>query len=410
MSKASKFRTIDGVYEFMPAEVIEVLYEESYANSSNINQLVYPIRVKLLNSISIDDDKTKNTFIAIPLNTTLVKIPIVGEIVLLYKSVNSSASGTKHSSTIYYIDTVGLQNQVNHNSLPTVSKIISNQTTPNSTNTTSYLNAAAGGVISIKDNSNNLLDSNFTENSLSKPLQHYIGDTLILGRYGQSLRFSTTPKSTSNFSKRPNWTGTDHTAPITILRNTRQNKRTGYQNDYQTEDFTNDDNLIVMASGQKLRFTQSSNTKSAALKNSLNSWVTEQWGITPQVLISSGRIVFNSTQKEILAFAKNGIALSSDSSIALDAQGTITLEGSKIELGATAVDRAVLGDSFNIWMNSLINALGSVIVTVPNATPLNPNVPLVTTSPLSLSPSWPAILSVLSQLPAQLSNSVYVKR
>lgn len=402
MSKASKFSTIDGVYEFMPAEVIEVLYEESYANSSNINQLVYPIRVKLLNNISIDDDKVKNTFIAIPLNTTLVKIPIVGEIVLLYKSVNSSATGVKHASTIYYIDTVGLQNQVNHNSLPTISKITQNQSNNASVSATNYLNVQSGAVISIKDNSNNLLDTNFTENSLSKPLQHYVGDTLILGRYGQSLRFSTTPKLTSNFSKRPNWTGTDHTAPITILRNTRQNKRTGFQNDYQTEDFTNDDNLIVMASGQKLRFTPASNTKLAALKNSLNSWIPEQWGITPQVLISSGRIVFNSTQKEILAFAKNGIALSSDSSIALDAQGTITLEGSKIELGATAVDRAVLGDSFNIWMNSLITALATV-------TPIS-TAPGSPTGPLGGSPQWAAVVAILSQLPAQLSNSVYVKR
>ena len=58
MSKASKWVTNDGVYELMPAEVIEVIYTESY-HDSTINQIIYPIRVKLLNNIGIDIDKQK---------------------------------------------------------------------------------------------------------------------------------------------------------------------------------------------------------------------------------------------------------------------------------------------------------------------------------------------------------------
>mgnify|MGYP000517786381 CR=1 FL=1 len=101
------------------------------------------------------------------------------------------------------------------------------------------------------------IDVNFTENPTVKPLQPYVGDVLIAGRYGNSIRFSTTPKS-GKFTVQPNWSGGSESAPITIFRNSKQGIDTKQINDYITEDFTNEENVIVQASGQNIIFEQGS--------------------------------------------------------------------------------------------------------------------------------------------------------
>ena len=384
-SMTLKMDWFNGVQIF-PAEVKEVIYSDKNPI------LIYGIKVKQLNdSTGIKDESSIAVETAIPLNYNVIRVPLVGEVVLVLRAPSSYTTGVRFSSTLYYIDIVSLQSSKHHNSLPTVANIEFNSTNKS----TSYAETSAGNVNKPVEPT---IDKNFQENSNSKPLQHYVGDVLLSGRYGHSIRFSTTPKS-GNFTVQPEFSGAEG-KPITIIRNTTEKNSTGKVNDFVTEKFTNDENLIVMASGQNLKFEQSSKALSSINKQKITSWKDEQWGRTPQILVSSGRIVFNSSQKEIIAFAKNGIGLSSETSIGIDAKATVSINGKKIELGTDADEPIILGNKWKTWAENLIDTLATVIV----VTPAGPS------SPLSASPQWASIAGFKGQIPTLLSEQSFVKK
>ena len=373
---------------FFSAEVKEVIYTD------NNPSLVYGIKVKILDNTISNDDESVTLITAIPINYNILRIPIVGEVVLIIQAPSSYASGTRKTTTYYYTDIVSLQSSIHHNSIPSVSKITTTQ--GQSGDSKDYNETSTGNSKKEKDP---VPDVNFQENAASKPLQHYIGDVILSGRYGNSIRFSTSPKSgafkvPAKFSGAPG-------SPITIFRNTTQSKDTKKINDFVTENFTNEENVIVQASGQKLEFEQASSLLEASKSAKVTSWKDENWGTTPQTLISAGRIVFNSTQKEIIAFAKSGIALSTETSIGLDAKESIILNAAKMQLGVDADEPLILGNKFKTWMENLIQAISTL-------TPVSPVGPC---SPLTAAPQWAAIESLKAQItPLLLSDSAFTKK
>lgn len=370
---------------FFSAEVKEVIYQDKLPNA------IYGIRVRAVdNTAKSPDEIDDGTMqVAIPLNYNFVRIPIVGEIVLCLRAPGSYATGIKQSTTLYYLDIVSLQSSVHHNGLPTISsKKIQKQTSDSST----YEESSTGNTNTENPAS---IDPNFTEISTAKPLQHYVGDVIMEGRYGQSIRFSTTPKS-GDFTVVPKFSGVSGN-PITIFRNTTQGIDTKRINDFVTETFTNEENVLVLASGQNLEFEQASKVLSSAQSKGITSWQDENWGTTPQALLSSGRIVFNSTQKEIIGFAKNGIALSSETVLTLDAKDNVSINAAKIELGTDADEPLILGNKFKSWAEGLIDDLGKLTV----ITPTGPS------SPLASSPQWPVIAAYKSKIPGILSDIAF---
>jgi hypothetical protein len=348
--------------ELLSGEVKKVIYSDSNPN------LIYGIEVKTLESVP-------SIVTAKPLNINLLRVPIAGEIVLLLRAPSSYATGVRSSTDLYYLDIVSAQSSIHHNAIPTVSDFQITSTVAGG-NSDQYNSVGAGSTV---PNTQPEIDKNFPENEFVKPLQPYVGDVLLRGRYGNSMRFSTTPKS-GTFSVASNWSGATG-APITILRNTKQTSNTQKTNDFTTENFTKDDNVIAMASGQSLTFEQSSKQLTAINSKNLTSWKSEKWGTTPQTLISAGRIIFNSTQKEIIAFAKKGIGLSSETNIALDARNTIALQATKIELGNNALQPVIRGTDF-------LNFLAALTV----ITPVGPSLPL------AASPQFAALANALSRV------------
>jgi hypothetical protein len=375
--------------ELRPAEVLEVIYEDTSPS------LIYGIKVKPLDSSPVTDAESPSVVTAIPLNFSYIRVPIVGEIVLILQAPSSYTTGTRGVLTNYYLDIISLQASIHNNALPTASKIVVIKGNANG-DSGEYNETSSGNT---KQQKAPAVDKNFSENANVKPLQPYIGDVIFEGRYGNSIRFTTTPKS-GTFTVPPKFSEFVG-SPITIFRNTKQSKDTKKINDFVTEDFTNEENVIVQASGQKLEFEQASGLLTAIKKHKITSWKDENWGTTPQTLISSGRIVFNSTQKEIIAFAKNGIGLSSETTVAIDAKDAISLNADKIELGTDAKEALILGNAFKTWMENLIQALSTL-------TPVSPVGPC---SPLTAAPQWAAIESLKAQIePTLLSQVAFTKK
>ena len=374
-------------------EVLRVIYTDDNPN------LLYGIEVKILNSdpIAVKDPETSTSVItAKPLNINFKRMPIVGEIVALLNAPTSYSSGLRNTADIYYFSIVSAQSNIHHNAVPTVSRITAQFTATNG-DSDQYRETSAGNT---NTPTSPKLDTNFTENSNVQSLQPYVGDVIIEGRYGNSIRFSTSPKS-GTFTLSPRWEGGSQTAPITIIRNTLQSSTPSKINGFTTENFNTDDSSIVLSSGQELEFEVDSKALTAAKANKLTSWQTERFGTTPQILSTSGRILLNSRLKEIGLFSKSGILLSTDSAVTIDAATKFVAESSKIELGNNANEPLILGNAFNSWMNQLVTALSTV-------TPIHPVVgPCL---PLAATPQWPAVLSLLSQIPTILSQVAFTKR
>ena len=373
---------VESDYQIKFGEVVEVIYDDKEPS------LIYGVKLKLFDLTPMTDETSVNVITAKPLNLNILRLPIVGEVVLCLRAPNSYSAGIRNTLDNYYIDIVGIQSSVHQNALPTVTALsASKQVAAGSSD--SYIQAAAGNTLKT---TMAVVDKNFSENPMFKPLQPYVGDVIFSGRYGQSLRFSTS-QNIEDFSVLPKWSRGTDSAPITILRNTRMSRNTGKFNDFVTENFTEDESSIVMSSGQELEFQQASTGLTAVKSEGITSWKTEKWGRTPQILITSGRIVFNSSQQEIIAFAKNGIGLSSDSVIGIDSKNSISLDSKRINIGSNSTEPLVLG-------NQLVSLLQNILA-VMAALDLFTVVPGTQT---------PTIQLLTNQLQSILSQTAYTKR
>lgn len=171
--------------QLMPAEVLEVIYEDKTPS------LIYGIKAKIIDGRPVTDAESPSVLTAIPLNFSYIRVPIVGEVVLVLQAPSSYATATRNSLTNYYLDIVSLQASVHHNAIPTVTKTKVTKGNADG-NSDSYNESSTGNT---NKETPPAPDKNFSENPSVKPLQPYIGDVIFEGRYGNSIRFTTTPKS-----------------------------------------------------------------------------------------------------------------------------------------------------------------------------------------------------------------------
>lgn len=170
------------------------------------------------------DNDNPSSLIAKPLFTNLIQYPIINEIVMILSSPSYDLNDDPQSKTFYYLTTVGLWNSVHHNAMPDIANYPGGE-----------LNL--GNTFKEKDNVRNLLPEE--------------GDVLLEGRWGNSIRFSsTTPPKILNNS----WSSQGEVgSPITIIRNKQSTfdiNSTPWVPVY--EDVNNDGSSIYLCSGQDI--------------------------------------------------------------------------------------------------------------------------------------------------------------
>jgi hypothetical protein len=175
-------------------------------------------------------DNSTSNLIARPLFTNISQYPILEEIVMILQAPSIELNNDPQSQTFYYLTTVGLWNNINHNVFPDIN--IFNQNTQQ-------------GETELK------LGNTFKENGDIRTLLPEEGDVLLEGRWGQSIRFSstTTPKQPTN-----SWSSQGESgSPITIIRN-RQTLIDISNEPWVPiyEDINNDGSSIYLCSGQDI--------------------------------------------------------------------------------------------------------------------------------------------------------------
>jgi hypothetical protein len=283
-----------------------------------------------------------------PLAGNFKNLPLINEIVYVSGFPNTNIDTISSNVTDYYIDIVSLWNHPHHNAYPT---------SPNAlppTQQKDYIETTGGNVRRVTDQSTEIyLGKTFIERSNIHPLLPFEGDILEEGRWGNSIRIGSTVKNTPN-----NWSSVGTNGdPIIIIRNGQ-----GVQTEEgwipTVEDINNDDSSIYQTSTQKIPLKASSVNY---LSYKSNPPQTPDQYAGKQIIINSGRLVFNSTLDHILLSSKKSINLNAIENVNIDSPNT-TIQSEKVYLGSkNATEPVLLGNSTIATLNTLINNLNEFL-------------------------------------------------
>jgi hypothetical protein len=333
--------------------------------------------------------------IARPLTGNLKTLPLINEIVYILSLPNTDIATISSNSISYYINIVSLWNHPHHNAFPT---------TPNSlppTQQKDYTQTTLGNVRRVTDQSTEIfLGKTFKERSNIHPLLPFEGDVLEEGRWGNSIRIGSTVKNTPN-----NWStvGTDGD-PILIIRNGQ-----GIQTEEgwipTVEDINNDNSSIYALSTQKIPLKASS-INYFSYKSNPPQFPNQYAG--KQIIINSGRLVFNTTEDHVLLSSKKSINLNAIDGVNIDTP-SLTIQSGNVYLGSkNATEPILLGNKTIATLDTLINNLSAflqVCSTIVSTAPGTPIVPL-NVAATQLSSQLKVIQGNLEKLKSNTSKTV----
>ena len=311
-----------------------------------------------------------------PLLSNTKQLPLLNEIIYIIKLPNTKLDEFTGNVTEYYIDTISLWNHPHHNAYPTNLPALPPEQQKD------YLTTTVGSFrrVGAKDNTDKSTEINlgktFNERSNIHPLLPFEGDVIQEGRWGNSIRFSSTIKNKKTGQSLNNWslTGTSGD-PITIIRN-GQGQRTDEGWVPIIEEINNDDSSIYLTSTQSIPLIASS-TNYFSYPTGLTPTIPNQY-VGKQIIINSGRLVFNSSENHLLLSSAKSIGLSSANTVNIDAS-TFTVQTNKIYLGSkTATEPLLLGNSTVQLLRDLIKGLKGFtdILSIQTNMPSGGSIPL----------------------------------
>ena len=297
-----------------------------------------------------------NNSIAIPLNSNIKNYPLINEIVLLFLLPSKNLNKINNSQTYYYLNSINLWNHPHHNAFPDVVRY----EVLKDSQVKDYEDIEGGSIRRVKDGSTEInlnspkVGGTFKEKTNIRPLLPFAGDVIYEGRFGNSIRFGNTSKSKSILYKN-NWSGTGENGdPITIIRNGQSPLIEDEGWVPTLEDVNRDLTSIWMTSYQTIPLNLNNENYRAFEKppTQINNYD------RPQIIVNSGRVVFNSWEDFILFISKKGIAFSANEDIGISTKKGFNVDSKDIKLGSKEADEAViLGDSFMNQFKELLVAI-----------------------------------------------------
>ena len=299
-----------------------------------------------INTPSPDPNFSKNNF-ALPLFPNNKTFPLENEVVYVISLPNNNIQSNVNDISYYYFQPINIWNSNHHNAIPDP---ILNTSLPASQQR-DYQQTSIGAVRRVTDGGTEIvLGNTFNEKLNIKSIQPFEGDVIHEGRWGQSIRFG----STVSGSLVPNfWSRTGKNGdPILILRN-------GQYNDGkdpwipQVEDINKDISPIYATSTQNIPIEVSSKNY-----NSYNNApISPDKFAVEQIILNTGRLLFNTKTDSILFSSKKTINLNSVESVNIDSP-TFVANSKNIFLGdKNATEPIILGNTFLNDLQQLLNQL-----------------------------------------------------
>jgi hypothetical protein len=294
---------------------------------------------------------------ALPYDSQLKTYPLINEIVLLISLPNQSMGLVSSNESYFYMSPLGIWNHPHHDAYPNILDGINDEEQQRDYQATSQgsVRQVTDGSTEIDLNSSNPSQNTFVEKLNIHPLMPFMGDSLLEGRHGQSLRFGSTAKSESE--KKNNWSNSGENGdPLTILRNGQPTKTSDEGWIPITENINNDLSSIYLTSTQKIPFNLSKEEK----EKWINPPIFPGQYILPQILLNASQISINSKEDSILLSSKKSIGLTCWDEINLIGNNTV-LDTTNLYLGSkSATESVLLGDKTIITLKQIISILKSI--------------------------------------------------
>ena len=342
--------------QMVAARVTDIVLDENHPKFDDVGQWngIGAILYEFVNQSGTSTD----TSYALPYDSQQKTYPLVNEIVLLFSLPNQQIGVNTSNQSYFYLKPLGIWNHPHHDAYPNLVQ------SKNRKQSRDYKATDQGVVRRVKDKSTevelnspvNPSQNTFVEKADIHPLMPYMGDSLLEGRHGQSLRFGSTAKSQSEISNNWSSVGTNGD-PITILRNGQPTKVSNRGWIPIVENINRDLSSIYLTSYQKIPF-------SIANENFVSYTTpptTPAQFANPQVILNSDRIVLNAKSDSILISGEKSVGLSSNGSVNIESTGEINIASKLTRLGNKNANQSVLrGDETVEYLKILINELQNI--------------------------------------------------
>jgi len=328
--------------------------------------------VQLLQEVQLGGSDIING--VLPFFPNLKNYPLVNETVLIIGLANKEYKNNFNNLTFYYLSPLNLWN--------------SNQTNPipyPTTKVTSNSQGKSYQEVEQTGNPNKSLETGnttfkpglyFNEDNISNPTFPYEGDYIIDGRFGNSLRFGNTVPN-GIVPVQNNWSTSGSIGdPITILTNKKHTEQPTFNS--ITEDINLDGSSAYFTSTQKIPIEVSSQNDYLSYSEN-TAPTTPNTYIGEQIILNSGRLLFNSTQDHILLSSKKSINLNTVESVNIDAAQKTVIQTPELYLGGIETAQpVVLGNDLVDLLTKILNDLSFLTgalqnqLGVPVGSPIGP--------------------------------------
>jgi hypothetical protein len=342
----------NGMMSITPVRVLDIILDNThprfkeYGEWNSIGTIFYE-DVTFPTSILGGDNPVIPNIPAFPIFPNIKQYPLINEITYIIVLPGNDLMDNVNSQVSYYLPPLNIWNSQHHNAVPVTSTISPSQDQD-------YTQTELGSFRRVTDSSTEInLGKTFKEKIDIHPLLPYEGDTIYEGRWGNSFRLGSTVKNATIPNK---WSSVGTNGdPILILRN----GQTTYTSDSwvpETEDVNNDLSSIYLTSTQQLPLFPANINNSSFSKSTPPTNVGQYEG--NQIILNSGRLVFNAKSDSILLLASKVIQLSCNDTLGVDAK-QISLTANKVYLGSsegiegTKIQSVVLGENLNFVLSDI---------------------------------------------------------
>jgi hypothetical protein len=342
----------NGTMTITPVRVLDIILDNThprfveYGEWNSIGTIFYE-DTQFPTSILNSDNPVIPNVPAFPIFPNIKQYPLINEITYIIVLPGNELMTNVNSQVSYYLPPLNIWNSQHHNAVPVTSTVSSNQNQD-------YTQTELGSFRRVTDNSTEInLGKTFKEKIDIHPLLPYEGDTIYEGRWGNSFRLGSTVKNATIPNK---WSLVGENGdPILILRN----GQTSYTSNPwvpETEDVNDDLSSIYLTSTQQLPLFPANVNNSSFSKSTPPTNVGQYEG--NQIILNSGRLVFNAKSDSILLLANKAIQLSCGETLGIDAK-QIALTANKVYLGSSEgiegskIQSVVLGENLNFVLSDI---------------------------------------------------------
>jgi hypothetical protein len=324
-----------------------------WTNDGDLGKIDFEILYTGLNMVKAN----KVSKSAWPIFSFVRQYPLINEIVYIVSGPSDELNDNYKNQKLFYFPPFGVWNAVNHNAFPNMdqySEFLKYQ----------YQQPGYQGSADVSQ-TRLPLGVAFQENDKVRSLTPFEGDTLIEGRFGQSIRFGSS--NIIRASKNTWSTNRDSNGkPITVIINGQGRPSAQNADKFVTtvEDISRDDSSIYLTSGQVLNTLSVSEIKSAKYEFPYKG---------NQAIVCSDRVMLYSKKENVLLYSKQEIGISAIKPVNIYSSENVIVNSPKICFGDEfATESAMLGDTFTIQLVRMLENLKNAGNRLQGASTTNP--------------------------------------